>query len=337
MPVVITNDSRNVLHREDKLLTTQELLSPRIIEEEMKMQFAFGTASFREMYFDGLHIAFGHAHVYENLNVAVELASESPTMVSQLFVLQGNFMSKLPGKRNYNFSRLEHNLLYNPTLSENAQIKKQDTIEMVSLSFARNRFLEFAENNGRVMDRLAEQVAGNKLVFLNQRNNQPITLQMLKVLEEIRSCQFVGGIKKLFLQSKVLELLALQCEQYERSENGSTPVSTALSATDRERIYYARDLLMNAMQEPPSLRELSRLAGLNEFKLKAGFKQVFATTVFGYLNDQRLDHAREILLQQQHKPLTDIALELGYSSPQHFSNAFSKKFGISPGKARRNN
>jgi len=335
MPVVITNDSRNVLHREDKLLTSQELLSPRIIEEEMKMQFTFGTANFREMYFDGLHIAFGSAHVYENLNVAVELASESPTMVSQLFVLQGDFNSHLPGKRNYHFSRLEHNLLYNPTLSENAQIKKQDIIEMVSLSFARERFLEFAENNGRVMDRLAEQVAGNKLVFLNQHNNQPITLQMLKVLEEIRSCQFIGGIKKLFLQSKVLELLALQCEQYERSENGSTPVSTALSATDREKVYYARDLLMNAMQQPPSLRDLARLAGLNEFKLKAGFKQVFSTTVFGYLNDQRLDQARELLLQQQHKPLTDIAHELGYSSPQHFSNAFSKKFGISPGKARR--
>ena len=62
MPVVITNDSRNVLHREDKLLTSQELLSPCIIEEEMKLQFDFGTANFREMYFDGLHIAFGHAH-----------------------------------------------------------------------------------------------------------------------------------------------------------------------------------------------------------------------------------------------------------------------------------
>jgi AraC-like DNA-binding protein len=74
---------------------------------------------------------------------------------------------------------------------------------------------------------------------------------------------------------------------------------------------------------------------LNEFKLKTGFKKVFDNTVFGYLNDQRLDHASELMLQQQYRPLSDIALELGYSSPQHFSNAFSKKFGISPGKMRR--
>ncbi|HEU4551531.1 MAG TPA: AraC family transcriptional regulator, partial [Chitinophaga sp.] len=332
--VVITNDTRDVLFREEKTLTMQALLSPRIVEEEMNLQFDFGKACFREVYFDGLHISFGHAQVFQNLHIAVDIP-EGPSMVSQHFVLQGNFTGNLPGKPDYHFSQLEHNLMYNPTLSENAKIKKQNIIEMVSLSLTRERFLELAENNGEVMDRLGEQIAGNKIVLLNQQRNQPITMQMLRVLEEIRYCQFTGGIKKLFLQSKVLELLALQCEQYERSGPGHTPEDTMLSATDREKIYYARDLLLQAMQQPPSLRELSRLVGLNEFKLKTGFKKVFDNTVFGYLNDQRLDHARELLLQQQYRPLSDIALELGYSSPQHFSNAFSKKFGISPGRMRR--
>jgi len=334
MPLVIMNDTRDVLFREEKTLTAQELLSPRIVEEEMKLELGFGKAVFKELYFDGLHIAFGNAQVFENLHVAMD-EPEGPSLVSQHFVLQGNYTGNLPGKPDFHFSKLEHNLLYNPTLSENAKIKKQDLIEVVSLSLTRERFLELAENNGRVMGRLGEQVAGNKIVLLNQQRNQPITMQMLRVLEEIRSCRFAGGIKKLFLQSKALELLALQCEQYERSGQEDMPADTVFSAGDREKIYHARDLLLLAIQQPPSLRELSRQVGLNEFKLKSGFKKAFDNTVFGYLNNQRLDQARELLLQQPQRPLCEIALELGYSSPQHFSNAFSKRFGISPGRMRR--
>ena len=79
----------------------------------------------------------------------------------------------------------------------------------------------------------------------------------------------------------------------------------------------------------PAGTELSRIAGINEFKLKRGFKEVFGQTVFGYLNDERMDLAKSDLLEKQ-KSITEIAFELGFSSVQHFSNAFKKKFGVSP-------
>jgi len=157
---------------------------------------------------------------------------------------------------------------------------------------------------------------------------------MIRILTEIRNCQFQGGIKKLFLQSKIFELLALQCEQYERAGWNNTD-AVNISAADRDKIYHARDLLLSAVQQPPSLHDLSRLAGLNEFKLKTGFKKIFDNTVFGYLNDYRLEQARQKLMQHDY-PLTAIADELGYSSLQHFCNAFRKKYGVSPGKARWN-
>jgi AraC-like DNA-binding protein len=106
-----------------------------------------------------------------------------------------------------------------------------------------------------------------------------------------------------------------------------------ISATDKEKIYHARDVLLTRIQEPPSLQELSRLSGLNEFKLKTGFKQVFDNTVYGYLNDHRMEHARQLVLEG-HTSLTDIADTYGFSSIQHFSTAFKKKFGMSPVKMR---
>jgi AraC-like DNA-binding protein len=333
MPLVITNDSHHELFREDKLLTAQDLSSSTIIEDEKELQYDFGVGNFREICFDGLHIGYGSANVYENLHLIMDMP-DTPTMVSLMFVLHGNLVAHLPGMASYRYTSLEHNLMYNPTVFERSDIKKQEGMEIVTLSFTKDRFLELAENSGAVLDRLGEHVAGNKLVFLNKHCNQPITANMLRILGEIRNCRFQGGIKKLFLQSKVLELLALQCEQYEQSEWINAP-STGLSAADREKIFHARDLLLHSLPQPPSLQELSRLAGLNEFKLKNGFKKVFDNTVFGYLNDYRLDQARQLLLQQHNRSLSEIADELGYSSPQHFCNAFRKKFGVSPGRSRK--
>jgi len=98
---------------------------------------------------------------------------------------------------------------------------------------------------------------------------------------------------------------------------------------DRERILFARDYVIRHIADPPGLLELSRLAGINDFKLKKGFKEVFGQPVFAYLADVRLEMARTELMNKD-KPVTEIAFELGYSSLQHFSSAFKKKFGVSP-------
>lgn len=100
-----------------------------------------------------------------------------------------------------------------------------------------------------------------------------------------------------------------------------------------ERIYYAREYLLANACTPPSLTELAKAAGINEFKLKQGFKETFGNTVFGYLSDYRLMKAKELLADKQ-VDIKNISNDLGYSSVQHFNKAFSKKFGISPGKAR---
>jgi AraC-like DNA-binding protein len=67
--------------------------------------------------------------------------------------------------------------------------------------------------------------------------------------------------------------------------------------------------------------------------LKNGFKEVFHNTVYGSLSDTRLEMARKEM--QGAKTLTEIAFELGYSSNQHFSMAFRKKYGVAPNKLRK--
>ncbi|WP_343667806.1 AraC family transcriptional regulator [Chitinophaga sp.] len=330
MGVQIRNDINELLLEEEMGDDLQEkLVSTILVEEKQEIKYHFGEAVFRETFFDGYHIFSGDASVYENLHVD---STEAVPAVSLFFMVRGQFNTNVGNERERLFASREHNLFFNPAGVEHAHISKQDGLAVVGMNFSKERFLQLANNNGRVLDMLANNVAGNRPIILNKKSNHPITARMLMILDDIRNCQFQGGHKKLFLQSKVIELLALQCEQQEQAE-AVRRERFALSAVDRERIYYARDFLLTHMQAPPSLTELSRAAGINEFKLKNGFRLVFDNTVYGYLNDHKMEHARQ-LLQSPAQSVTQIAEQLGFSSVQHFSTAFRKKFGVSPIKLR---
>ncbi len=53
-------------------------------------------------------------------------------------------------------------------------------------------------------------------------------------------------------------------------------INTLKTAHDEECIRYARDYLMDHLDTPPSLSQLAKIVGINEYKLKRGFKEVFA-------------------------------------------------------------
>jgi AraC-type DNA-binding domain-containing proteins len=96
---------------------------------------------------------------------------------------------------------------------------------------------------------------------------------------------------------------------------------------------FAHQYLLEHLAMPPSINELARIAGINSFKLRNGFKELFGDTIFGYLNSFRLEKAYHMILWSE-KNMTQIAFELGFSSLQHFSTAFKKAYGCSPKKIK---
>lgn len=148
------------------------------------------------------------------------------------------------------------------------------------------------------------------------------------LLSQILNCPYTGGIRRLFLESRVMELLALQINDYAESKKIRQKQAT-LRPDDVERIRSAKDILVKDLDAPPSLTELAACAGLNEKKLKIGFRQVFGTSVFGFFREHRLQKAHE-LLRQGNLNVTETAYAIGYQSLSHFSRAFKKRFGILP-------
>lgn len=155
-----------------------------------------------------------------------------------------------------------------------------------------------------------------------------ITPAMQMVVHQLLHCPFHGIVKKMYVESKVWELMALLIEQ-EQALRQTPSSSSTLKPDDVERIYHARDILLKQMNHPPSLLELARQVGLNDCTLKRGFRQVFGKTAFGYLHDHRLEQARQ-LLQKRHLNVSEVARAIGFANRSYFAAAFRKKFGVSP-------
>lgn len=159
--------------------------------------------------------------------------------------------------------------------------------------------------------------------------NRPLTTAMREVIHQILFCLRRDHCRCIYYQAKVMELLSLQMEQMERSNESSR----GLKEEEIRRVYRVRDILESSPEKSFSLLGLAHAVGTNDATLKKHFKMVFGVTVFSYLNAYRMERAKEMLLRQEFK-IASIANQFGYKHATHFSAAFKKHFGYPPTKIK---
>jgi AraC family transcriptional activator of pyochelin receptor len=321
-----------VRHRGDNHLIHQNSYvaanfhSAELVEQVREVELPTGKGHLAHWYFDGIRMAYSHWH-YRQPFVA-EWRTDLD-VVHLHFNLRGRVVieNRLVGSST-RMGSYQHNLWYTRGFEGTFSHEELES-ETFILQFTKPAFLALAQQANEPLRRFCDEImAGHQLVL--HEHSLHLGLALHTAIREVLSCRFAGPLKKLFLYSKALEILVLQAEAFEQAQQ---PRRHARTDYDQERLLFARDYLIQHLALPPSLPELARLAGLNEFKLKKGFKELFGQTVFGYLSDYRLADARAQLLERQ-KTASELAFELGYSSLQHFSAAFKKKFGVSPTQLR---
>jgi len=176
---------------------------------------------------------------------------------------------------------------------------------------------------------------GEEIHFLKPENinrkfydERDISSSLKLELNQLFTINLSENTKRIFFQGKVLEILSLYFSN-RQPDMESCPFLND-EATVR-KIKHAKEHLLKNLDSAPTLKELSKLAGLNEFQLKAGFKEIYGNTVYGYLLDHKLDHARTLLDRKKFK-VNEVASQIGYTNTSHFIAAFRKKFGITPKK-----
>lgn len=297
-------------------------------EDDFKINIPFGQLTAKQWLFDDIKILYSETY----LDKPAELDWKGDTeLVTMHFNLQGKTSIKQDGMSNsFELNGNQHNLFYG-TAAEGKM--KFDELRMKSfmVQFTKDSFLTISKDGNESLKQFADKiVSGTPVTFSNSNLN--IDLPIQTCINSILSCDYSDGLKRLFLLSKTIELLVLQAESFNNFQNSKSEYIK--HDYDKERIVFARDYLVKNIESPPTLIELAKIAGINEYKLKRGFKEMFNQTAFSYLSDLRLDLAKNDLLEGK-KQATEIAFELGYCSLQHFSNSFKKKFGITPSQTRR--
>lgn len=157
----------------------------------------------------------------------------------------------------------------------------------------------------------------------------PLCTRKRSVLDAMLNHSYSGALENIFVNAKVHELLlySLECLVDEKEEGFACKFLADESG--RDRIYQAREILLQHIGDPITIKELSRKVAMNECYLKKGFKEVFGTTIFDFYQQQRMEHAK-YLLYEKGLSVTDVSALLGYSSISHFSAAFKKHTGLKP-------
>lgn len=151
-------------------------------------------------------------------------------------------------------------------------------------------------------------------------------LQTQQAAKNLAALVAEEGTSTLHLYAATLEFLAWQLQGCAEQAQSSIPVRM------RRQLHWARECLLADLSAPPTIAELALETGLNQLKLKKGFKQLFGYSIYAFFLKHRMERAKELLHDNS---VTDTAIMLGYSNISHFSNAFRKQFSVLPSEMKR--
>jgi AraC-like DNA-binding protein len=97
----------------------------------------------------------------------------------------------------------------------------------------------------------------------------------------------------------------------------------------RRRLSRARDRLRSDDEPPLAIPELAREAGLSPFHFIRLFAGVFGETPHQHRIAARLERARHLLAGGEHS-VTEVCLEVGFTSLGSFSDLFARRVGVAP-------
>jgi AraC-like DNA-binding protein len=221
-----------------------------------------------------------------------------------------------------------HTIYYSPDYHERAELFPENgKIEMLEINVPIPFYTTLFSGYSQLQDAFIANIQNNQQVSLSEM--LPMTLPMKWILNTIKQNQRTGLLKRIFLEAKILELLMLQVEQAEIRNRHLRESSATRSG--HEALHEARAILERSPDNPPTIKHLARLVGMNEFDLKRGFKEIFQDTIYGFVNKIKMQQAKQMLIEGN-RSIQEVALLSGYKNPQHFTTAFKKYFGVLPSK-----
>lgn len=262
--------------------------------------------------------------------------SGNSSWIRYLFVKNGELVLNLTNKlrtrlSSYNSAIVaingneNHNSTFTLPVQNNLELFY---IEINKLRYFSNTQTDFDGLPQEMIDMFSSKPTENHFLYQSY-----YSLNISDTYNEIIGTTAEGIIKRFLLESKVLELLWLQTEQY-KNEIAYGYDANILRKVDIELIRKAKDFIHNNCEKELTLNLISRSIGTNETKLKVGFKKMFGKTFSEILLSERLTKAKT-LLNENRLSIKETANACGYRSVSMFSVRFKERFGFPPSQYQK--
>lgn len=140
-----------------------------------------------------------------------------PDMIKLRFTLSGNgTIFNNVNKQQYTFNANQQNIIYMPDLDGTGQYDTLPELPLFEVHFAKEKFLQLAEHSTKALQVLADDADTGRYTQLSE-HNLPISWAMQHCIRDILDCDYPEGLKRMFIESKCIELLVLQAEAFERA------------------------------------------------------------------------------------------------------------------------
>jgi len=206
--------------------------------------------------------------------------------------------------------------------------EKIETVDVLSFIFSPAYLQQFAKANKNAQN-LTEQVVN----FKHEESFTkivPICNKTTSVIQALLNHNYTGTQENIFINAQTQMILLYSTENMlEEKKEVVYHFKFLNNEEDREKIIKSREILLQHICNPITIKSLSRKVAINECYLKKGFKEIFGTTIFDFYQGQRMEHAK-YLLYEKGFTVTEVSASLGYSSISHFSTAFKNHTGIKP-------
>jgi len=248
-----------------------------------------------------------------------------------VYALRGGWQYNTGRQQDIMLPKGQFNLFYTPPTDHLLRFAQLRTYSLLDITYSRDYLYEFAPHYILLQDFLQRvdnrvSAAPDKISPINAGMGLEIKTLVRDLLE-----QDFSGAEKQLAASRLTTLLLQSLDRI--TANRLDPVSGLLPPYDMDKIQEAGEYLLENLDTPFTLVELARKIGINDYKLKRGFKKFFDMTVFEFLIRARMEKARQLLLETE-LPIQEISMILGYRSIANFSAAFKKYMGCPPSKLK---
>lgn len=205
--------------------------------------------------------------------------------------------------------------------------QKVESVDFISFNFSSTLLGQL------VRERISTNTLSDEVLSFSHEQSFTRTLSLCgrtrMVLEGLLNHNYSGNLENIFINAQTQMLLLYSLDCMDEKQIDVINCKFLANEPDREKVLKARQILLQHIGEPITIKELSRKVAMNECYLKKGFKEMFGTTIFDFYQSQRMEHAK-YLLYEKGMTVTEVSIMLGYSSISHFSTAFKKHTGIKP-------